>query len=114
MIDCNKTLDYVKTLNRMCENCDNQCRDCAFYNLDVSIGCDMNNVTQKHIDIVQKWADSHPTKTRQSEFLKIFPNPTMQDGVLTIKPCHLDWETYGLCKSHNCDDCRKKYWLDEI
>lgn len=91
----------------------NDCGDCPF-STEIGSCNGTDSITQKHIDIVQEWSDFHPVKTRQSEFLKMFPDATTQDGTLTINPCNLDWKTHGLCCSNNCDDCRKKYWLEEI
>lgn len=115
MADCSKTLEYAKELDRMCKyylNTDSKCDKCP---LKEGLDCnEITSITQKHITGVQTWSDYHPVKTRQSEFLKMFTNATTNDGILTIKPCHLDCVKYGLCKSHNCDDCRREYWMEEI
>nr|DAO00620.1 MAG TPA: hypothetical protein [Caudoviricetes sp.] len=53
----------------------------------------------------------HPVKTRQSEFLKMYPNARIDDGVIFLGPCAID-------NSHKCTlDCKKccrDYWLAEI
>ena len=68
------------------------------------------------IKIVQKWSDEHPPKTRQSEFLKMFPNARLDfDSVLVIEPCAVDKNfasTY--CISDHCYICRAEYWLAEV
>ena len=72
------------------------------------------------VKFVEKWAAEHPAKTRQSEFLKQYPEAKpRQDGVLTICPSvisavHRNEE--GLCAnpSEKCDDCRRKFWLAEV
>lgn len=55
-------------------------------------------------------------KTRQSEFLKAYPNARLTDGkVLYIDPCVIDRTydtkdcTYGFCKL-----CRERYWKQEV
>lgn len=69
---------------------------------------------------VEQWAAEHPVKTRQSEFLKLFPGaePT-KDGVLAICPNAFSpvyKDERGLCKWHyaECDNCLRKFWLAEV
>ena len=63
------------------------------------------------VEQVEQWAKEHPVKTRQSEFLKIYPNARIDDGVIFLGPCAID-------KSHKCTlDCKKccrDYWLKEV
>lgn len=66
---------------------------------------------------VSTWAKEHPIKTRQSEFLKLYPNaPLNWEGILKIQPCDLDraYESSELCRLTTCADCCKKYWLKEV
>ena len=72
------------------------------------------------VKFVERWATAHPTKTRQSEFLKLFPGaePT-KDGVLAICPNAFSpvyKDERGLCKWHyaECDNCCRKFWLAEV
>ena len=73
------------------------------------------------VDQVEQWAKEHPVKTRQSEFLKKWPDAEISgDGLLSIAPCQLDvrWiqgespddrENRGVCGK-----CRRDFWLKEI
>lgn len=61
--DCSKLLDFIHEMNRMCDEID--CHNCSLYEL-TNCG-DMNNFTQKHIDAIQKWSDSHPEKPEKVE-----------------------------------------------
>ena len=65
------------------------------------------------IDKIDKWVKDNPVKTRQSEFLKIFPNAKMWDdkGFLSVCPKTLD--TKEGCSS-TCFDCCKKYWNEVV
>lgn len=73
------------------------------------------------IERVLKWAKEHPVKTRQSKFLKQWPDAEISDdGLPSIAPCQLN---VGLihCKSQKdcedrevCDKCRRDFWLKEI
>lgn len=51
-------------------------------------------------------------KTRQSEFLKLFPNAEPKDGVMDICPLILDKSEK--CFKVNCKVCQKDFWLAEV
>lgn len=58
-----------------------------------------------------------PKKTRQSEFLKMFPNARLIDGVLDIMPCKIVGREFQEqnCNTYcYCETCRKEYWLKEV
>ena len=72
------------------------------------------------VKFVEQWTAAHPTKTRQSVFLKLWPETELtRDGVITICPVAIS-AAYraeeGLCAnpSEKCDDCRRKFWLAEV
>lgn len=68
-----------------------------------------------YVDELEKWSKEHPAKTRQSEFLKMFPNAVvMTGGVLCVRPCDVDNTIKNLCKTTNCGVCRRDYWLQEV
>ena len=121
-------IKYLKTKLRMCIAYHHKCKDCPLG--QNSNGTELNcYLFQEHrpeeaVTAVEKWAAEHPAKTRQSEFLKMFPNaPFDKHGVLNLFVCDVD-ERYGDgdeyeydCHGANgddCDDCRRKYWLEEI
>lgn len=57
-----------------------------------------------------------PKKTRQSEFLKAYPNAKLIDGkVLSVDPCLID-RTYNTedCIDGYCKLCKEKYWSQEV
>lgn len=65
------------------------------------------------VEIIEKWAAEHPAKTRQSEFLKMFPNASKDmNGDLIICPQRID--TNFSCAKISCEKCCKEYWLEEI
>lgn len=51
-------------------------------------------------------------KTRQSEFLKMFPNAEPKEGVMDICPLILDKS--AKCFKVNCKVCQKDFWLAEV
>lgn len=67
-----------------------------------------------------KWASEHPAKTRQSEFLKMFPNAKVdKDKIPRLYPCDMDTRISfkdEMCKASegDCYMCRKQYWLVEV
>ena len=73
------------------------------------------------VDQVEQWAKEHPAKTRQSEFLKQWPDAEISDdGLLSIAPCQLNVELLQCesqedCESRGvCGKCRCDFWLKEI
>lgn len=69
------------------------------------------------VKFVERWAVAHPIKTRQSEFLKMFPDaPIYPDtGLVRVSPCQVDRALCGNCPTGtNCIKCRKKFWLAEV
>lgn len=68
-------------------------------------------------EIILKWCEEHPIKTRQSEFLKMFPNARKVNntGMLSICPNIVDTTfSKSFCESRSCLDCYKNYWLAEV
>lgn len=57
-----------------------------------------------------------PKKTRQSEFLKMYPNARLNSkGVLDIRPCNID-TSYSTdhCYFACGDECQNAYWSQEV
>lgn len=91
-----------------------------------------NSTVQKYISAYKKndceglvkaaeqWAAEHPVKTRQSEFLKQWPEAKLkQNGVITICPLEVSAayrEKDGSCaiRSGSCAECKKAFWLAEV
>lgn len=105
---------YLKEKYRMVKKyCDSdECSSCPFH-FDEGFCTEYEaNYPEKAVEIVEKWASEQLRKTRQSEFLKMFPNASQdKNGLLFIPPCNID-DTY-IC-SYSCDECRKEYWREEI
>lgn len=106
-------VEFFKEAKRMCRviNCE-ECpfggEECGFISAD--------NI-EEVIKAVEKWAEEHPVKTRQSEFLRMFPNADIdKDEVLIAIPCHIDKNMKKVyCQVFNsCVECRKDYWLAEV
>lgn len=108
--DCSNILVYKEEIKRMCKHFG----DCSACNLEECTCDEINDITPKHIETVQKWSDEHPVKTRQSELLKIFPNASLRcDGTVDICPSVFDVDIE--CNTTtNCDKCRQEFWSQEV
>lgn len=67
----------------------------------------INHNPEQAIEIVEKWSDSHPVRTRADVYKQMFPNANVE----MICPYAL---LGGMCirKSNecSCDDCKDKFW----
>lgn len=111
-------VEFLKESERMCNYNSANCMECPFFDKDTKICgiydiCEITNKEQTVL-LVEKWSKAHPVKTRQSEFLKMFPNAqTLRNGALVVCPKVIDLEC-GINCNKSCKDCRKEYWLEEI
>lgn len=108
---------FLKEKERMCKKTD-FCVNCPAYreNNGYDVPCDefMNEYPKEYVSCVEKWSAEHPVKTRQGEFLKMFPNAqTLRNGALVVCPKVIDLEC-GINCNRSCIDCRKKYWLESV
>lgn len=109
---------FVKEWKRMCIS-SKTCLSCSIgKSAGVSTVCSnvVKKEPEKYVAIVEKWSAEHPIKTRQSEFLNIFPNADIQNGFVRICPKKIDQNsiTSEECSRSGCFECQKKYWLAEV
>lgn len=123
MADCNITEVFFAERERMCSYYQTTISRCSHCKLSVNNngeGFECAEFTlvlpQKAIEMVQQWSDSHPRKTRQSEFLKQFPRSRVTaDGTLDLLPCSVDTELKDRCDGFvGCYSCGRAYWLEEV
>ena len=110
-------VEYVKQRKRMCDYYVH-CGDCPACDYE---WCSTLNGIPKMIPIVEQWTKEHPVKTRQSEFLKQWPDAEISgDGLLAVAPCQLNVELLQCesavdCESRGvCDECRREFWMQEV
>lgn len=108
-------MDAVKFLEERARMCGHGCIGCPAYGDECDIykpDCDYESL----VEAVEKWAAEHPRKTRQSEFLKQWPNARLdKDGYLVFSPCSLEAEYEKIeCYNGKCADCRHEYWTQEV
>ena len=113
-----EALDFFKARKRMCEA--TKCNSCKLYHAQG--GCCITpqyekiEACEEAIAIVEQWVKEHPIKTRQSEFLKLFPGADVgkTDGCLTLNPCNIYEKMRKECGAPKCSECRKAFWLAEV
>ena len=108
-------VEFLKNKERMCrefESCSKCPADDQNNGLYMTCDCLETEKPEEFVAIVEKWSAEHPVNTRQSEFLKMFPNAKIKRGGVDICPCRVD--TNMKCPVVDCNDCRKEYWLEEI
>ena len=109
---------FTRAAMRMCNAYYSKCWSCpagddTSCKLDSSYGAIS---AEEKVAIVEKWAKEHPVKTRQSEFLKLFPYARVKkaNGLPIVSPCDLDVKLAGKCEGIPCQECWKKFWLAEV
>lgn len=110
-------VEFFKTVNRLCKN-QRCCIECPIHKN--GMGCMVNadddsiKSIEETVSKVEQWAKDHPVKTRQSEFLKLFPNTAFYRDVIDILPCSIEKEMRGDCTRSDCYECKRDYWLTEV
>lgn len=69
----------------------------------------------EQVNFLEEWVAAHPRKTRQSEFLKLFPGADVGEtnGCLTLNPCYFYKKMRKDCGGKLCVMCRKEFWFTE-
>lgn len=65
------------------------------------------------MQIVEQFAKDNPINTRQSEFLKQFPDAPIVDGTILVCPKIIANGFKPNCDKIDCYKCREKYWKEE-
>ena len=66
------------------------------------------------VKFAERWAVKHPAKTRQSEFLKHYPNARFFSGCLNACPMDVFGDTEINCNAQPCIECKSNFWLAEV
>ena len=108
---------FLKNYIRMCKTVDN-CKDCTCCGADFctkSMKSQSQESAEEIVQIVEEWAAAHPVKTRQSVFLKQWPDAEISDGYLFC-PQKLNWRYLPEegCSCTRCEDCRRYFWMQEV
>ena len=113
--------EFRKQRNRICDfyGC---CSDCPLTDLTYCNNIIAANEEQAHqlVEAIESWAKEHPVPTRQSKFLKAYPNTYLDgNGNVDICPCVIDKshrDENGSCAMPeiNCLECKRMFWLKEV
>lgn len=123
-----EALEYEKNRIKMCKDMilnHEGCGSCPAYDglrrrcrFPASVCAETDEERCKeNVAIVEQWAKNHPVKTRQSEFLKMFPHANINSFTDTFCVAHFD--KTKTCKAsaptdEMCEKCRDAYWNEEV
>lgn len=113
--------EYMRLRNRMIkarENifyCSIDCKTCPLYskNNGLNISCSLLERAhpERAEELVEKWGNEHPVKTRLDKLLEIFPKAEIVGSSVGMCPKFVNKE-YN-CPDDSCQECRDRYWLGE-
>ena len=113
-------LEFFMERRRMCDSY-GDCKSCPLEGDECVIRDMMSEDTCKRIvAAVEQWSKEHPRKTRQSVFLRQYPEAEIDaNGVVGLCPmftsaAHRD--SGGECSNPErmCIDCRREFWMQEV
>ena len=115
----------IKDYARMCKiKIGIDCDECELNKNKKYSSCElfMMKEPEKAVEIIEKWSDEHPTKTRQSVFLERYPDTAKDENeVIDIAPCVIEKSRFGknserICNTPKklCGQCRHEYWNEEV
>ena len=122
-MDCNKTINFLHELKRLCDSRD-ECvanaankEDCPMFGickLTYSKICAKD--AEKAIEIVQKWSDEHPKKTYAQDFFEKFPKAPKDKSAKSEYPdaCRNLIYGGGCPKLESRIDCCYKSWNEPL
>lgn len=102
----------------MCSSYDSQCNGCPIA-IEIKrkgehLDCYgfIKLYIEEVAEVVEKWMEEHPAKTRKSMLLEMFPKtPLNEEGVPSICPLNVGAKIKCLNK---CGKCYKEFWTEEI
>ena len=113
-------VECVREKERMCRTFNMRCKGCEIANhMEGNESCNdyIKRLPAEAVAIVEQWAKEHPKKTRQSEFLKMFPRVKIERDVIEFCPADMDSDFQCQAKeelSFSCATCKRKFWLAEV
>ena len=113
--------DFIKWLYEDDGKGQSGCENCKYEYKEK----DESPCSECSMNYTSKW-ERRPKKTRQDEFLKLFPRAKRDaEGFIDIAPCQIDRalitevDIRGYCQKANgyetgCRDCVRAYWNEEV
>lgn len=119
MPNCKVTKSFFKELLRMTAGCDMSCEQCAVDTKAEFFGCKscaeyLMSYPEDAIEMVQKWSDENPPKTRMDDFFEKHPNADINSLGSPVACCkslgYIDACPVINASSKSCSDC----WMTPI
>lgn len=106
-------VEFYRQFARYCSS--SYCSECTIVESCKTKGKDGRDA-DKIVRTIEQWAKDHPVKTRQSEFLKMFPNAKIYNDVIWLCPKYIgcDYKPEENCNEISCFDCKREFWLTEV
>ena len=113
-------LEFLRDRRRMCDS-HRHCEGCPLEEgkcVASSVAPDEDY--KRIITAVEQWSKEHPRKTRQSVFLKQYPeaeidvNGVVQICPMSISAAHRDSDGGCNYPEKLCRDCRREFWMQEV
>lgn len=102
-------VECMKAVNRMLKS---GTIDCA---IQKYISAQKKDDYEGMVQAAEQWAAEHPIKTRQSEFLKHYPDALiLAHGCLNACPMDVFSDADINCNAQSCFECKKAFWLAEV
>ena len=110
---------FIEERNRMCKSFGDRCTGCPASNAcknELCCAFDQGSTldAKAQIAIVEEWSDAHPRKTRQSEFLNLFPDADLSTGTVNVCPNSLYEGKCDCARYQNCLSCKREFWSKEV
>ncbi len=109
-------VEFLRERRRMC-NAQDDCDTCPIGIVCADYFVNHNYSQEKAsgmVSTVEQWAKEHSAKTRQSEFLKHYPDAKIFSGCLNACPMDVFGDTEFNCNHQPCYECKKAFWLAEV
>ena len=110
---------FIEERNRMCKSFGDRCTGCpASDACEDDLYCAVEQASTldatDQVAIVEKWSAEHPRKTRQSEFLNLFPYADLSTGTVNVCPNSLYAGKCDCARYKNCLSCKREFWSQEV
>ena len=99
---------------KCCVGCPFGAADCVVRDMTPEDNC------ERIVTAVEQWSKEHPRKTRQSVFLKQYPEAEIDaNGVVRCCPMPISaahrYSNRGCRNTEKlCMDCRREFWMQEV
>ena len=108
-IDCSVTVNFLSEWERMCSTLKHECMTVCPLNrnrtgFDVCCDSFIKKVPDTAVEIVQKWSDEYPQKTRLDDAKEKYKNLPLESGVPLVAPWVLGY----------CAECEKCSFDDKL